>query len=96
MIKINDDYYIQVDNSPVCYTVKRRTMRRPKNGGDPVERFVIAGFYGTLEGALNGLLGQVAADELSHDLYSLPEAINRVRVINSELSGLIKEVLSSG
>lgn len=89
MIKINDNYYIEVDGSPVCYTIKRRWMSQPKDGGEPKERSAVVGYYGTVEAALSAMIDQVVADDLSDGVYSLTEAIDRIKASRDELRQLI-------
>lgn len=96
MIKINDTYYIEVDNSPVTYTVKRRWMSQPKDGGEPKERFAVVGYYGTVEGAMNGLVDQVAADDLCGGTYSFQEAVDKIIATRDELRRMINARMDDG
>lgn len=96
MIKINDSYYIDVDNSPICYTVKRRWLSQPKGGGEAKERFAVVGYWGTVEGALKGLSDQIVADGLKDGVYSLLEAVDRIVAARDEVRRLIDMNLDDG
>ena len=91
MIEINEKYFMEVDNSPVCFTLKRRWMSQPKDGSEAFERVAVVGYYGTVEAALNGLVDQVVADELKDGSYSLRQARDKIVASREEMAALIKE-----
>ena len=91
MIKITDQYFIEVSNSPVCYTLKRRWMSQPKDATkEPTERFAVIGFYPSVEGALKGIAEQIVADAFSVESYSLEEAINMIVEKRDEVMRMIE------
>lgn len=96
MILINDNYSIEVDGSPVCYTIKRRWMSQPKDGGEPKERSAVVGYYRTVEAALAAMVDQIVADDLSQGEYSLTEAIDRIKASRDELRRLIESRCDDG
>lgn len=96
MIRINDNYFIEVDGSPVCYTIKRRWMSQPKDGGEQKERSAVVGYYRTVEAALAAMVDQIVADDLSQGVYSLAEAIDRIKASRDELRRLIESRCDDG
>lgn len=89
MIHIIDDYYIDAVKSPPQFILKRRTISKPKDGGEPTERFLVEGFYSTVRGALKGLAKQVSTDVIADGLYSLPDALNRIEAKWGELCRVV-------
>jgi len=86
MIRVNDNYVIEVD--PYNYTPKENLHRTDKNG-DPL--FKTIGYYNNLRSAVKGVLDYDIKKSLSDGDKSLYEA---VRVLNEAYSRLDKLINS--
>lgn len=93
MVQFNDEYFIDVESRPICYTLKRRSFTKPKDGGEPKERFAVLGYFSTVEGVLRGLHEQIVADALSEGFYSLTEALTAIVEKRREVICKINELL---
>lgn len=78
MIKVTEDYYIEPLIRPTQFVLKHRYMSKPRDGGEPTERFAVDGYYTTIRGALRGLAKQVSAEIIAEGSYSLSDALNRI------------------
>lgn len=90
MIKITSTYYIKVENNPVCYTLMRRRMSKPKDGGDPQEAYTNVGYYGSMQNALLGVMERLKADRLVDKDMKISEAIEILREADKEAVEAIK------
>lgn len=89
MIKFNDDYFIDVDESN--YTLKQDMHTDSKDkDGNLRHNYRVLGYYSTLNGALLGLKEVLTRKTLSEELISLNEAIRRVVEVNNQFKEIIE------
>ena len=87
MIKLFDDWQILVDD--YNYTLVRYKGVRTRNGKEePV--YARAGYFSSLESALNGLRHKLVREKLKASEYGLDEAIQAIREINDKVSAMIE------
>lgn len=82
MIRINNDYLIEADESN-SYTLKLDKHKKNKKGEDV---FVTLGFYTSLESAFKGAKGHMIHNSVMNNDYSLDEAIKVVRDTSNEFT----------
>ena len=92
-VKVTDDYYIQAESSPICYTIQRRVVRTRKTDNTEYEDFVPLGYFGSLDGALNGLDNQIIADTVAGYSGGLTDCLAEIRAGREELAELIRRAL---
>lgn len=88
MIELFDGWKIDVDS--MSYTLKKTVQGKSKKN-EPIERDIIFGYYGTLEGALKALGKEIVRDRLKDGSHSLTEAINTVVEARETIEKLIIE-----
>ena len=93
MVKVTDKYFIEVESSPLQYTVKRLVPPK-KQKDDATPRYRVLGYYMSVEGALKSLVDQVVADDLSEGLYTLSEALAHIVEQRDELRRVIDEAFA--
>lgn len=93
MVKVTDDYYIEVESSPLQYTLKRLVPQK-KQKDDAKPRYRALGYYTSAEGALKAVVDQVVADDLSEGLYTLSEALAHIVEQRKELRRVIDEAFA--
>lgn len=94
MIRIDDDYYIDVDgrNYIVCKDFHRTEVRKMPDGREAEFKvFDMIAYYGTLSEAVSGLAKYLAMQKFSAGEYKLWEAVEEIRKINKGLSDLIEK-----
>lgn len=96
MVKVNDDYIIEVDS--LNYTVKRdehRTREEKVKDSDEVKVvpvFTIVGYYGDLAPAIQGVIKDMNRRELGSGTHALQEAVDIVLKNNRRVTELLDEV----
>ena len=88
MIRVDNDYYIDVDEQ--CYTVKIDTHKTDKKGN---EVYVIVGYYKNLQNAIKGVIDYQNKKKLKSENYDLKEALKIVLDNNTRFEKLLKSVL---
>jgi hypothetical protein len=93
MIRVNDDYVIEVDN--YGYTAKRDThkTRISKETGQEVPVYNLVGYYGSLESAIKGILDHIKQTKLSIGTHSLKEALAICRTETRRFNELLTKAL---
>lgn len=94
MIRIDDDYYIDVDgrNYIICKDYHRTEVRKMPDGREAkFKAFEAIAYYGSLSGAVSGLAKYLAMQKFSAGEYKLWEAVEEIRKINKGLSDLIEK-----
>ena len=89
MIKIIDDWYITVETSPVCYTVRRGKGKKDKKGAWADKP---KGFYGNLQSAVKAIRGYIAAEELTNASPTLSDAIRTISDVDARFEEIIKRI----
>ena len=88
MIRVNDDYVIDVDS--MCYTTKIDKHKTDKKG-NPV--YEVVGYYKDLDGAILAVVKSMNRKELSDGVYELKEALEIIQASNEQFETLLKEVV---
>jgi hypothetical protein len=93
MIKVTEDYVIQVDdlNYTVCEN-KPYTSIDKKSGRDST-RYPIVGYCSSLENALSLVRGRLIRDALKNGDRSLSEAIETVQKITADFQQIIADAM---
>ena len=95
MIRVNEDYIIDVDS--YNYTLKRDVHKttKIKLDGEETERpiYVTIGYFGSLDKALERLLAENIKEKLNDGVYSLKEAVKIVKKCREEWETLVKEIV---
>lgn len=88
MIKINDDYYIDVDR--FGYTVKIDKHKTDKKGNGIFET---VGYFSTIESAIKGVIDSMNVKQLSDGVYSLKQALEIIKANNKQFTELLERVV---
>lgn len=91
MIRVSDDYYIDVD--PLSYTAKvdlHKTTTDKK--GNEVNCNKIIGYYSTLRGAVRAIVAYEVKSKLSEIETPLNEAIRLVNEASDRLEDLLNNI----
>ena len=95
MIRINDDWVIDVDQ--YNYILKKdlhivRT-RKNKDGSEAEEHgYKVAGYFSSLSGALRGFGEEIIRDKLKEPSRTLSEAVTAIRECQEEIRRLVELV----
>lgn len=89
MIKIIDDWYITVEDSPINYTVRRGEGKRDKKG-KWLDR--PRGYFRSLRNAINSIREQIIAEELESGVKTLEEALSAVSEIDGRFAEILKRI----
>lgn len=92
MIRINDDWLIDVDQ--YNYIIKKDThkMVKARDGKTMVPGYTTVGYYGSLRKALDALGGEIIRDKLRGGSRTLCEAVQAIRECEAEWKRLVEEV----
>lgn len=96
MVKVNDDYFIEIDS--LNYTVKRdehKTREEKIKGSDEVKIVpvcTIIGYYGDLATAILGAIKDMNRRELGSGTHTLQEAVDVVLKNNRYVTELLDKV----
>lgn len=93
MIKVTDDYIIQVDpyNYTVCLNKPKKTI--DKETGKESITYPAVGYCGSLENALLLIRGRLIRDELENGEYSLLEVVETVQKITADFKSIIEAAM---
>ena len=91
MIRINEDYIIDVDE--VQYTLKQDAHKTSidKRTGQESPVYYVIGYYGNLENALRGYIRLQTNKRLKSGEYALREALDVIREEQERLERMITE-----
>ena len=92
MIKVIDDYYIEIDNAKGCinYIVRRGPVKVDERGRN---RDTLLGYCGTMGQAISLIREQIIANKLMNGFHTLSEAL---AVVKSETDRLMKALKEEG
>ena len=96
MVRVNDDYVIQIDNYnySVMRDAHRKTTRKERNGETvEIDAYVTVGHYSGLPGAIRGVIKDMNKRELSDGIHTLQEAIDIVVNNNNRFNELLENAL---
>lgn len=96
MVKVNDDYIIEIDS--LNYTVKRdehKTREEKVKGSDEVKIvpvFTTVGYFYDLATSIQGVIKDMNRRDLGEGTHSLHEAIDIVLKNNRKVTELLEKV----
>lgn len=96
MVKVNDDYIIEIDS--LNYTVKRdehKTREEKVKGSDEVKVvpvFTTVGYYYDLVTSIRGVIKDMNRRELGSGTHTLQEAVDIVLKNNRRVTELLEKV----
>lgn len=88
MIRINDDYVIEVDE--LNYTLKQDMHKKDKEGNHVYKTY---GYYNNLESAFKGAIEVQTKKSLANTEISLYDAVTCVRNIHKEFTDTFRRVI---
>lgn len=83
IINIDDKFYLEKDSR--CFTIKKRTTKKDKNGKALSDEY---GYFSSLENALNKL-ASIKTDEVLIEGATIREYISEVRKQKEILRGIV-------
>ena len=96
MVKVNDDYFIEIDS--LNYTVKRdehktRAVKVEDNDVKVAPVFTTVGYYGDLATSISGIIKDMTRRQLGEGTHELHEAVNMVMNNNRHFEALLEKAL---
>lgn len=92
MIKVDDDYVIDLDGMNYIPKVKRTRINKVTK--ETYEDLETIGYYGTLKGAIRGLLDFKVRNLLMEGTKSLETALKCVQTAYKEFDELLERVMN--
>lgn len=89
MIKIIDDWYIEVESNPTNYTLRRGDGKRDEKGRCKDK---VYGYYNSLQNAIKALRKEMLADEFSSGSRTISEAFQTIREIDARFDKIIERI----
>ena len=89
MIRVNNDYIVDVDDMNFIAKEDKHKTSTDKNGITKNVYYTI-GYYGTLEGALDGIRRDMIKKSLAEGEVSLKEAIEVINKANYEFKEILQ------
>lgn len=94
MIRINDDWVIDVDDYQYILKKDMHKMVKAKRKGNPdVALYVTKGYFSSLRKAPERLGEEIIMDELKAPEMSLREAVQAIQKATAEWHELVREVM---
>ncbi len=100
MVKVNDDYIIEIDS--LNYTVKRDEHRKNKvinkvtGETSEIEVFTTVGYFYDLATSISGIIKDMNRRKLGSGTHTLQEAVKIVINNNSKFIELLERALKEG
>ena len=93
MIRVNDDYVIEVDD--MSYTIKQDMHRKQidKKTNEEKDVYVSRGYFTSLAGALQRVKELIVANSLNNGEMSLEQAIMCAVEVNKEFIGTFNKIM---
>lgn len=92
MIRVNDDYVIEVDTMNYVAKEDKHKTRVDKNGEEK-DAYRTVGYYGTLKGALVGIKEDMFKSKAVSGEISLENALKELKSIDKEFIETFNKVL---
>ena len=90
MIRVNDNYCIDVDS--FGYTVKIDKHKTDKKGNGIFET---VGYFSTIESAIKGVIKSMNLKQLSDGVHSLKQALEIIQANNKQFVELLEKVVQN-
>lgn len=89
MIVLNDTYYVEADS--LCFSLKRKGEGVNKDK-EKIEVIKTVGYYGDLQGCIQGAIKDSKLMTVKNGDYNLDEALVKFREINEEFTEILNKV----
>ena len=89
MIRVNHNYVVDVDDMNFIAKEDKHKSNTDKNGITK-NVYSLIGYYGTLEGALDGIRRDMIKKKLADDEVSLKEVIDIIKQANEEFKEMLE------
>ena len=93
MIRINDDWIIDVDQYNYIIKKDMHKMVKARDGKTMVPGYTTVGYYGSLRRALEALGEEIIRDKLASDSLTLAEALQTIRECKAEWDEAVRKVV---
>lgn len=90
MVRVNEYYVIDVDERN--YTVKLDKHKTDKKGNAVYD---VCGYYGTIEGAIKGVINSMNSKSLADGIHTLEQALNIVATNNKQFEEMLEKVCAN-
>ena len=84
MIRVNEDYIIEIDAMNYIAKLDKHKVVVDKKTGKTTPVFDTIGYLGTLEGALNKIKDDMIKRKICADVFTIEEAIIEIKNINKD------------
>ena len=89
MIKIIDDWYVEIESNPTNYILKRGSGERDAKGRCKDK---VYGYYNSLQNAIKALRKEMIADKLSSGFRTISEAFQTIRELDARFDKIIERI----
>lgn len=93
MIRINDNWIVDVDQYNYIVKKDMHKMVKARDGKTMVPGYTTVGYYGSLRRALEALGGEIIRERLAGDSLTLAEALQTVRECKGEWDVLVRKAV---
>ena len=93
MIRINDDWIVDVDQYNYIVKKDMHKMVKARDGKTMVPGYTTVGYYGSLRRALEALGEEMVRERLVSDSLTLAEALQTVRECKEEWDALVRKAV---
>lgn len=94
MIKIDDDYFVEVND--LNFTLKHKYIATKKETGEQYERYENVGYYSNLKSAVEGYLDQKERKCMANAEMSLEQALTTLRTSRRSIHELLERLVDDG
>ena len=89
MIKIIDDWYVEIESNPTNYILKRGSGERDAKGRCKDK---VYGYYNSLQNAIKALRKEMLADKFSSGSRTISEAFQTIRELDTRFDKIIERI----
>lgn len=89
MIKVIDDWYVEIESNPTNYILRRGNGERDAKSRCKDK---IYGYYSSLQNAIKALRKEMLADEFSSGSRTISEAFQTIREIDARFDKIIERI----
>ena len=89
MIKIIDDWYVEIESNPTNYILKRGSGERDAKGRC---RDKVYGYFTSLQNAIKALRKEMLSDKFSSGSRTISEAFQTIRELDARFDKIIERI----
>ena len=89
MIKVIDDWYVEIESNPTNYILKRGNGERDAKSRCKDK---VYGYYNSLQNAIKALRKEIITDKLSDGFRTLSEAFQTIRELDTRFDKIIERI----